>query len=145
MYLVDTNVISTGAPARAAMHAPLTHWMDTQSERLYLSVVTIAEIDEGIAKAWRLGAVKKAGVLTEWLNSILHLYSSRILPLDIDVARVAGRLTDFARGTGQSPGFPDIVIAATAKTHGLTVLTRNMRHFTPLGVAVHDPFIGLPE
>jgi predicted nucleic acid-binding protein len=144
MYLVDTNVISAGAPARAPMHTPLARWMDAQSERLYLSVVTISEIDEGIAKAQRLGAVGKAATLTEWLDTVLHLYSSRILPLDIRAARIAGKLSDQVRGAGQAPGFPDIVIAATAQAHGLTVLTRNIRHFATMGVPVHDPFEALP-
>ena len=48
------------------------------------------------------------------------------------------------RAAGQSPGFADIAIAATAGTRNLTILTRNLRHFTPLGVAVMDPYDGLP-
>lgn len=145
MYLVDTNVISTGAPQRAALHASLSLWMDQQSDRLYLSAITVAEVEEGIAKARRLGAAKKAGALSRWLEAILHLYSQRILPLDIAVARVAGSLSDRARSIGQSPGFPDIAIAATAEVHGLIVLTRNTRHFASLGVSVHDPFVSVPK
>jgi predicted nucleic acid-binding protein len=145
MYLVDTNVISIGVPARAPMHASLAGWMDEQSERLFLSVVTVAEIDEGLAKARRLGAVKKAAQLAEWLDAVLHLYGNRILPFDIGVARVAGSLSDHARGIGQAPGFPDIIIAATARVHGLIVLTRNIRHFVSLGTQVHDPFDSLPN
>lgn len=145
MYLVDTNVISIGVPARATMHASLARWMDEQSERLFLSVVTIAEIDEGIAKAHRLGAVKEAAQLAEWLDLVLHLYGNRILPFDISVARVSGNLSDHARGIGLAPGLPDIIIAATARVHGLTVLTRNIRHFVPLGAQVHDPFDSLPN
>ena len=53
-------------------------------------------------------------------------------------------LGDKARAAGQSPGFADIAIAATAGTRNLTILTRNLRHFTPLGVAVMDPYDGLP-
>jgi predicted nucleic acid-binding protein len=145
MYLVDTNVISIGVPARAPMHASLARWMDEQSERLFLSVVTIAEIDEGIAKARRLGAIKKAAQLGEWLDVVLHLYGNRILPVDIAVARIVGSLSDHARGVGQAPGLPDIIIAATSRAHGLTVLTRNIRHFVPLGARVHDPFDSLPD
>ncbi|WP_244876980.1 PIN domain-containing protein [Acidocella facilis] len=44
-----------------------------------------------------------------------------------------------------APGFADIIIAATAQHHGLTILTRNLRHFEPLGAAVHDPFVRLPR
>lgn len=72
-------------------------------------------------------------------------YSRRILPFDLAVARVAGRLSDQARGQGQAPGFADIAIAATARHHGLTILTRNLRHFAPLGVDVIDPFSALPR
>ena len=145
MYLVDTNVISIGTPERAVMHAALSRWMDEQSERLRLSVITIAEIEEGIAKALRLGSTGKAATLSRWLEAVLHLYGNRILPLDTAVARAAGRLSDRARGIGQAPGFPDVAIAATAEVHGLVVLTRNTRHFASLGVSVHDPFVSLPK
>jgi predicted nucleic acid-binding protein len=69
----------------------------------------------------------------------------RFLPFDVAVARVAGRLSDRARSKGRSPGFPDLAIAATAAAHNLTVLTRNLRHFAPLGVPAHDPFAALPQ
>ncbi len=58
---------------------------------------------------------------------------------------VYGRLADHARGQGHDPGFADLAIAATALTLGYVVLTRNMRHFTPLGVPAHDPFEKLPS
>jgi toxin FitB len=53
-------------------------------------------------------------------------------------------LADQARGSGHAPGFADIVIAATARSRGYTVLTRNVRHFRALDVLVHDPFESLP-
>jgi predicted nucleic acid-binding protein len=49
-----------------------------------------------------------------------------------------------ARGQGHAPGFADIIIAATARRRGLTILSRNVRHFEPLGVAVSNPFVALP-
>jgi predicted nucleic acid-binding protein len=64
---------------------------------------------------------------------------------DVAAARVAGTLYDRARSQGRSPGFPDLVIAATAAAHGLTVLTANLRHFTPLGVPAHNPLEPLPK
>jgi predicted nucleic acid-binding protein len=145
MYLVDTNVISAGAPGRAVLYASLSQWMDERSERLYLSAITIAEIEEGIAKALRLGSARKANALCQWLQTILHLYGNRILPFETVAARSAGGLSDRARSMGQAPGFPDIAIAATAKIHDLTILTRNVRHFVSLGVSVHDPFVSLPK
>jgi predicted nucleic acid-binding protein len=137
-------VISATAPARAAP-AGLTGWLDDHSEKLFISVVTIAEIEAGIAKAKREGATRKAAGLTAWLGTLLHLYASKILPLDIAVARIAGAMADLARGAGQTPGFADIMLAATARRHGLTVMTRNTRHFMPLGVPVFDPFAVLPS
>jgi hypothetical protein len=143
MYLVDTNVISAGAPSRLAP-AGLIAWMDAQSAALSLSAVTVAEIEDGIAKLRREGATRKSADLTAWLEAALHLYGDRILPFDTAVARIAGALSDQARGQGQAPGLGDIIIAATAKRHGLTILSRNVRHFAPLGVSVLDPFIALP-
>lgn len=145
MYLVDTNVISAGAPTKASASAALVGWMDQNSAALFLSAVTVAEVSDGIAKASREGAARKAAALSAWLDTLLHLYRERILAFDVAVARVAGTLSDAARAQGQAPGFADIVIAATARLHGLTILTRNIRHFEPLGVSVFDPFRELPE
>lgn len=138
-YLVDTNVISTGAPAQVARHAALVAWMDRRSDDLFLSAVTVAEITDGMAKAKREGAVRKAADIADWLRAILHLYGERVLPFDTATAEIAGVLSDLARGRGHAPGFADIAIAATAKRHRLTILTRNRRHFTPMDIAVADP------
>jgi predicted nucleic acid-binding protein len=143
VYLVDTNVISAGAPSRLAP-AGLVDWMDTHSAVLFLSAVTVAEIEDGIAKLRREGATRKSADLAAWLEAILHLYGDRILAFDMATARVAGSLSDRARGQGLAPRFSDIVIAATAQHHGLTILSRNIRHFAPLSVPVLDPFTALP-
>ena len=143
MYLVDTSVISARVSSRAPV-PELDAWMDAHSAELFLSTVTIAEIEDGIAKARREGAARNARDLTAWLETVLHLYAARILPFDLATARLAGCLSDRARGQGHAFGFADIVIAATAQCHGLAILTRNPRHFAPLGVPVHDPFVCLP-
>jgi len=143
MYLVDTNVISAGAPSKG-MATDLVRWMDVNSLALYLSVVTVAEITDGIAKARREGATRKADALSAWLETVMHLYSQHILTFDEAVAGIAGTLSDRARGQGRSPGFADIVIAATAQRHDLTILSRNLKHFEPFGVSVLDPFVTLP-
>lgn len=119
--------------------------MDAHSSALFLSAVSIAEIEDGIAKLRREGARRKAGSLAAWLETLLHLYSDRVLAFDVDTARIAGALSDKARGQGLAPGFADIVIAATAVNRGLTLLTRNTKDFVRLGVAMHDPFVSLPE
>jgi predicted nucleic acid-binding protein len=144
VYLVDTNVISTSAPRKGVTAADLVSWMDQHSGSLYISAVTVAEIEDGIAQARREGARRKAADLAAWLEALLHLYTSRILAFDLQSARIAGALSDLARSRGAAPGFADIAIAATASRHRLTILTRNMRHFRPMGVPTINPFEGLP-
>jgi len=144
-YLVDTNVISVTAPAAAGKRAQLIEWMDARSTDLFLSAVTIAEITEGIAKAKREGAKRKASHLSAWLRTVLHLYANRVLPFDSPTAEIACALADLVRSRGHSPGFADVAIGATARRHGLTILSRNERHFTPMDIAVVDPFQTLPS
>jgi toxin FitB len=143
VYLVDTNVLSAAAPSRPVPPA-LLEWMDRHSASLFISAVTVAEIEDGIAKLRREGASRKSADLTAWLDTILHLYGDRILAFDTAIARIAGALSDRARSVGHAPGLADIIIAATAQRHGLTILSRNLRHLEPLGVAAIDPFLKLP-
>jgi toxin FitB len=143
MYLVDTNVISAAAPSRPASTA-LIEWMDTHSASLFMSAVTVAEIEDGIAKLRREGARRKSADLTAWLDTVLHLYGDRVLAFDAATARIAGAMSDRARGLGHTPGLVDIIVAATARHRGLTILSRNVKHFGPLGVAIVDPFVKLP-
>jgi predicted nucleic acid-binding protein len=142
--LVDTNVISAAAPTAAVKRHELVAWMDMHSPDLFLSAVTIAEIADGAAKARREGARRKASELSAWLQTVLHLYGDRVLPFDSATAEIAGVLSDLARGRGHSPGFVDIAIAATARQHDLTILSRNERHFVPMDVSTLDPFEKLP-
>ena len=144
MYLVDTNVLSAGAPGRSERSATLVEWMDTHSDGLFLSAVTVAAISDGIAKRARTGSASKAAALGNWLELVLHLYGERVLPFDVAAARLAGQLTDKARTAGHSPGCADAAIAATAESRSLVVLTRNLRHFAPLGISAIDPFETLP-
>jgi toxin FitB len=143
VYLVDTNVISVAAPSRPVSPA-LVEWLDAHSAALFMSAVTVAEIQDGIARLGRDGAKRKSADLTAWLDTVLHLYGDRILAFDAATARIAGAMSDRARGLGHAPGLADIIIAATAQHRGLTVLSRNLRHLEPLGVAVVDPFVKLP-
>ncbi len=144
MYLVDTNVVSAGAPTQGRRRVRIIAWIDRNSAGLYLSFITIAEIEAGIAKSRRQGAHRKADRLAEWLTTLLHLYGKRIMPIDLDVARHIARLTDLTLEQGREPDLADLAIAATALCHGWTVLTRNLRHFSPLGVPALDPFAALP-
>jgi hypothetical protein len=123
----------------------MIEWMDSRSPDLFLSAVTIAELADGIAKAKREGTRRKATELSAWLRTVLHLYGDRVLPFDGPIAEIAGTLADLARGRGHSPGFADIAIAATARRHDLTILSRNERHFAPMDAVVIDPFQQLPS
>jgi toxin FitB len=143
VYLVNTNLVSAAAPSKMPTAALVT-WMDEHSADLFMSAVSIAEIDASIAMLRRRGARRRADDLTAWLDTLLHLYGDRILPFDVPAARIAGALSDLARSKGQAPGFADVAIAATAKRRGFTILTTNVRHFEPLGVPFLDPFTGLP-
>ena len=145
MYLVDTDILSTGAPGRRAQSATLARWMDEHSDALFLSAVTVAEICSGIARLRRIGATARAARLDDWLELVLHLYGERVVSFDNAAARLAGKLMDNARTAGHSPGFADIAIAATAGSRNLTVLTRNLRHFAPLNIRAMNPLETLPE
>ena len=113
MYLVDTNVLSAGAPGRRERQAALVEWMDVHSRDLFLSAITIAEISDGIANLKRIGSAAKAARLDDWLELVLHLYGERVLPFDVSAARLAGELPDAARGGSPSaaPGLNSSWIA----------------------------------
>ena len=143
MFLVDTNVISALAPSKHSIASEVVEWLDRASAQLFLSVISAAEVKSGIAKAERERARTKARKLIEWWDTIEHLYAEKILAFDLQCAHTAGRILDDARA--HSPGFEDIAIAATARVHDLTVLTRNLRHFEPLGCRAIDPFAVLPD
>lgn len=147
MYLLDTNVVSHLAPKQRKTNADLelAEWIQIRTDELWLSVITAAEIEDGIAKAGRKGETKKAADLAEWWAEIRHFYAGRILPLDLEAALETGRLMDRARAAGIDPGFEDLAIAATGKLNGLVVLTRNVRDFQPLGVKFLNPFEALPR
>ncbi|WP_237152455.1 type II toxin-antitoxin system VapC family toxin [Oryzibacter oryziterrae] len=141
MYLVDTNVLSDLVAPKP--RPDLSDWLDQHSEVLFLSSVTAAEVVAGIAKARRDGATTKARRLDDWWRTVEHLYGDRILAFGLREARHAGEFHDLARAAGRSPGFADTAIAATASVHGLTLLTRNVRHFEVFGLKVVDPFEGM--
>lgn len=133
MYLLDTVVLSE--LRRKERNQGVVEWVAGQrSVDLFLSVVTIGEIERGIVRQQTRNAAF-AAALCEWLDAILGLYSDRILDIDSAVARRWGRLSAQIGNDGA-----DLLIAATALEHGLTVVTRNIRHFEPTGVSVIDPF-----
>jgi predicted nucleic acid-binding protein len=143
LYLLDTNIVSADAPAKRAIGpGTFAAWIRRNGDRLFISTVTIAEIEAGIARAVRIGATTKGERLRRWLVAVEHFYSGRILAFGIEEARHAGGILDRARA--HDPGFEDIAIAATAAVRGFTILTANERHFAPLGVPLANPLKQLP-
>jgi hypothetical protein len=144
LYLLDTNIVSADASAKRKVGVgAFADWVREHSDEFYISTVTIAEIEAGIARCERIGATTKGERLRHWLAAVEHFYAGRILAFGIDEARHAGAILDRVRA--HDPGFEDIAIAATAAAHGLTVLTANDRHFAPLGVPHHNPLTRLPD
>ena len=132
MYLLDTNIVSElrrPRPQRAVLR-----WIaDVPADQLYLSAVTIGEIQAGI-ELTRAQDIANTEELAAWLGKVLMSYS--VLPMDAAAFREWARLMHRRSDTL----IEDAMIAATAKVHGLTVVTRNVRDFSQLGVAVQDPF-----
>ena len=135
MYLIDTVVLSE--LRRRQRDAGVVAWMAQQhQEDCYLSVVSLGEIERGIAGK-RASDPRFAEDLAAWLDQLLRLHGQRLLPVDLAIARRWGRLSA-ALGHDSA----DLLIAATALERGLTVVTRNLRHFTPTGVATLNPWQG---
>lgn len=133
MYLLDTVVISE--LRRRERNPGVVAWLGAQnSDDLYLSVISLGEIERGIAMKQKDDAVF-AKRLQGWLEGLLSLYGQRILPVDGAIARRWGQLSAEIGHHGA-----DLMIAATALEHGLKVVTRNVRHFIPTGVEVMHPF-----
>ncbi len=133
MYLVDTVVLS--ALRRRDRHPKLVTWVARQrTGDLYLSVITIGEIERGIALQ-RGKNEEFARLLAKWLDQMLAVYGDRVLPVDTETAKRWGRLSAEIGNGGA-----DLMIAAVALTHGLSVVTRNVRHFEPTGVPIINPF-----
>jgi len=85
VYLLDTNILSADAPTKRVVGVEaFAAWMRAHSDRLYLSTITIAEIEAGIARAVRIEATRKARDLRRWLSAVEHFYAGRILPFGVE-------------------------------------------------------------
>ena len=132
-FLLDTDVLS--ALRRFERNPKVVSWVEARrTADLYLSVVTVGEIERGIAQQQQRNP-SFAQELALWLDRVLSWYGDRILPVDSDTARRWGQLS---AALGQYGA--DLLIAATALEHGLTVVTRNVRHFQNTGVPTLNPF-----
>ena len=131
MILLDTVVVSELRKARPSSR--VLRWAARyREEQLFISVVTLGELERGVASA-RDPAFHSE--LERWLDDLLRRYDERLIDVTPPVARLWGRLSS---QLGRAD--VDLMIAATAMVHGLTVATRNIRHFAPTGVALVDPF-----
>ena len=134
MILLDTVVLSELRKTRPS--AKVLAWLHKQQpDQLFISVVSLGEIERDIVKARKTEA-EFARSLTVWLEDLVLLYSDRILPVSAPIARRRGSLSAELGHDGA-----DLLIAATALEHSLTVATRNVRHFTSTGVGVVNPFV----
>lgn len=132
MFLIDTDILS--ALRRRERYPQIAHWMSKQrAGDLYLSVVSIGEIERGIIRQERSNP-DFAQMLALWLDSVIRLYGEHILGVNLAIARRWGQLSARIGNDGA-----DLLVAATALEHGLSVVTRNVRHFRPTGVGVIDP------
>lgn len=133
MFLIDTVTLS--ALRKRQRNPNVVAWFERQrTADLYLSVISIGEIERGIARQ-RAVDPDFAAALAGWLDRVLTVYGERIVPFDLRAARRWGALSA-ALGNDSA----DLMIAATALEHGLTVVTRNVSDFALTGVAAVDPF-----
>jgi predicted nucleic acid-binding protein len=138
MYLIDTVVLSELRKPQRDVR--LAAWIERQrTTDLFVSVITIGEIERGIARQHATNP-EFAAALSAWLDLMLGLYGERVLPFDLPVARRWGQLSA-ALGNDSA----DLMISATALEHGLTVVTRNVSDFVPTGVATLNPFGSRPS
>lgn len=132
MYLLDTNIVSELRKPRP--HRGVISWLEQIADGdLYLSAVTLGEIQAGIEIA-RKQDPANAIMIEAWVSQIAETYN--ILAMDADAFRLWAKLMHGESGTF----YEDAMIAASAMTHNLTVVTRNVRDFTRFSVSLFNPF-----
>lgn len=147
-YLLDTNIVSTLAPRRdaaASVDDRIAAWIRRASDELYLSWITVLELETGVLKLARTAPGAFQRHMASWFDGLVANFDDRLLPVDGPVVRLAAKLADDNAVRGLKPGIADILIAATALHHGLVLLTRNTRHFDVEGLETADPHAALPE
>jgi hypothetical protein len=134
MYLLDSNIVSE--LRRVRPHGAVLAWLGSVgNEDLHLSVVTVGEIQAGIAIT-RERDENRAAEIEGWLEQVVQTYN--MLSMDARTFRVWARLMH----RKSDKLIEDAMIAATAIIHNLTVVTRNVKDFEALGVRTLDPFVG---
>ena len=133
-FLLDTCVFAEYQNKKPNQN--VISWLGSQTEEsLFISVLTIGEIEKGIA---RLPASKRRRELSGWLDQLIHRFDRRIIHLDIEVLRRWGVLCGELEGKGRVLPVMDSLIAATALAHHLTIVTRNEEHFRDTECGILD-------
>ncbi|KGN33856.1 twitching motility protein PilT [Knoellia sinensis KCTC 19936] len=133
-YVLDTNVVS--ALRIRGRHPAVEAWaVSVPIADQFVAATTIAEIERGVVAKERSDAVQGA-VLRRWFEgNVLPAFADRVLSFDLAAARLLA-----AYRVPEHAPFDDALIAAIAEAAEMTVVTRNVKHFTPLGVACLDPW-----
>lgn len=136
-YLLDTNVVSEWT--RPAPNLTVLHWLDEIDEdRVFMSVVTVAELRRGAAL---MVAGRRRTELDRWFREELPArFERRLLPIDRPIAESWGDLMAQARQQGFGLSLMDAFLAATAQVRDLTLVTRNVRDFSRLGLTLLNPW-----
>jgi predicted nucleic acid-binding protein len=138
MFLLDTNVVSELRKVRLGKaDASVAKWADSVAANdLYLSVISIQELEIGVLLAERRDAAQGA-IFRTWLEQhVLPAFAGRILPVDMAVALQSAKLH-----VPDPRPVRDGLIAATAIVHGMTVVTRNTMDFAPTGATLLNPWL----
>ena len=136
-FLLDTCVLSEFV--RKAPSKKVIEWLSSKNnESLYISVITIGEIQKGIS---RLPTSKKRLMLQKWLdNDLANKFEHRMLEISKEIMDKWGRILGQAETKGKKLPVIDSMIAATAIHHGMTVATRNVSDLELCGAVVRDPW-----
>jgi toxin FitB len=133
-FLIDTNVVSE--LRKAAPDPRVVAWHERHAmASAFLSVLVVGELRQGIERL-RPRDVRRAEALDRWLAGLLNSYRDRMLPVTRAIAEEWGRMN----ASPQPPPPVDGLMAATARVHRLTLVTRNVAHVARTGVRVMDPF-----
>jgi predicted nucleic acid-binding protein len=136
-YLVDTNVVSEWVKPRP--NPGIVAWLaEAEEDQVFVSVCTLAELRFGVAL---LPAGRRREHLDAWLSHELQLrFEGRVIPIDAAIADAWGRISAHGKSIGRSIDVMDGLIAATAETYQLTVVTRDVAVFEGVGSAVLNPW-----
>ena len=135
-YLVDTNVLSELTKPRP--RPEVEAFLQTCKDRAFVSVFSIGEVRKGIAG---MPMSNRRASLEDWLdNEILLWFADRLLPATLQVAERWGELAAQLKAKGRPRPVVDSILGATALTHGLILVTRNIRDYEDMGVTLFNPW-----